>query len=1043
MASSSVATTADTLINLKVNFDGTTRRFKLPLRDLGANVFEEKLRAFLHIPTDTATVVERYSDSATSYVVLHQANVAVYKQLYRAAKAKQKLKLRVTTKPTEPAKDMPAPKPVSIEDEPEEDTKVAQDEPNKETQKEVENETVEPSLPEAPSGVVETVIAPQTNQDFPPFVKQWRARGNPRIHLRRNGDGVEVIDFLGSSATTKPLVTRESPEGSTPAATAQGKSPASLASIMRDLERKQQKILADLKKHDTERVEREEVAAAPKDLSTNRDFLKSSINNFDTWSAQQREALGALKKALACGNSQEYPISSSTTGDDLSGMTDPLRITEAEMAAFNEVATARQREARAKTVNELMAKSAMRLSKAETREPPKPATSATEEKDSKLVSQAVKIQQEFMKRPFTVCCNSCDRAVPEAHFHCSICDEGDFDLCQECVNRGISCHGDGHWLIRRTVVNGEIKCSSTHIAPKSARTPAPKPTTPKQISISAVSSTMSLPINSLGGPVPSDWHSDFNARTCNCCVQEFREDEFVHCTTCDDYDLCKGCFAKNQHGHHPKHGFTPAVKGSVLEHPVSSRLAPGRNVLHNAICDGCDKYVRGIRHKCLDCPDWDYCSDCAKDASFIHPNHRFVSIYEPLADRPFRTSSRATHYGISCDGPLCSSREGSSKYIVGERYKCAVCHDTDFCASCEASPANTHNKTHPLIKFKTPVRHVSVTTTGEHEDGQRLPTMGDRCHRSRTSTQSPEKPASPREKIAATSVQTVVDVQPTEQPIVPSPTHDDSVVIKEEASEAKPTVPVKSSERSPAKADLVAVFKWDTIQDGSILLPNHTFEQTWVLRNEGTVPWPAGCSVKFVGGDYMGAIDPAHPAGIHELVSASESTVCYNPLNPGQEFPFTVLMRTPDRDGKVISYWRLTTPDGVKFGHKLWCDVTVQAPSKPEQVKLQVPDVESETKVEEEETTLTAISESRMIIPKLQHESPSASVLADRQLEAEVETESDTFAPSVDDDDFEDCGQDDWAEESDTGFMTDEEYDILDASDEEFLFEQQKMLSKK
>ncbi|KAI0870329.1 hypothetical protein GGS24DRAFT_475569 [Hypoxylon argillaceum] len=943
MASSSATATADTLISLKVNLNGSTRRFKLPLRDVGANVFEDKVRAFLQIPIDATAVIERYSDSATSYVILTQTNIAVYKQLYRAAKAKQKLKLRVTTEQTEPAKEIPAPKPVTVEDEIEERQSVtepySQSEVQPETQKEPEpepsradNETAKVAVNDAPTGVIETVTAPRTSRDFPSFVKQWRARGNPRIHLRRDTNGIEVIDFLGPSTTAEPLITRDIPEGL---------SSTTLADLMRE-------------------------------------------------------------------------------------------------ACERELATIKRREARAKTMKEFMVKSAARSNRAEPMEFAKSTTPVMKQNEQASKTE-VGDQPECVKLPFTVCCNSCDRAVPEAHFHCSICDEGDFDLCQECVNRGISCYDDGHWLIRRAVIDGDMKCSSTHIAPKSVR-PIPAKTTPSSdVSFSNLACRPRVP------PIPSVWNLDSNARTCNCCVQEFREAEFVHCTTCDDYDLCKSCFAKNQHGHHPKHGFAPAVKGTLLDQHITSRLTPGRNVLHNAICDGCDKYIRGIRHKCLDCPDWDYCSDCVNDASFIHANHRFVAIYEPLGDRPFRASSRATHYGISCDGPLCSARD-SPRYIVGERYKCAVCHDTDFCANCEASPANTHNKTHPLIKFKTPVRHVSVTTTGEHEDGQRLPTMGDRCPRSRASTQSVEKPASPMENIVSTPVQTVVDVQPTEQTVMPVPSQSSAFEIKEEKVEdyvkaPEFPVPVKTS---VANDDLVAVFKWDTIRDGSILPPNHTFEQTWVLRNEGTVPWPAGCAVKFVGGDYMGAIDPAHPAGIHELVSASESTVCYNPLSPGQEFPFTVLMRTPDRDGKVISYWRLTTPDGAKFGHKLWCDVDVLTPRKAEQVKAPVAAVvESDTEVEE--TAPASISESRMIIPKLEHESPSGSIHEGRS-EIEPETGTDTLAPSVgsdNDDDYEDCGgQDDWAEESDNGFFTDEEYDILDASDEEFLFEQQKMLSK-
>ncbi|KAI1273495.1 hypothetical protein F5Y07DRAFT_391270 [Xylaria sp. FL0933] len=973
MASASAAAvpTADTPINLKININGTTRRFKLPLRDLGANVFEDKIRGLLNIPSDTSSVVERYSDSATSYVTLNPANVAVYKQLYRAAKAKQKLKLRVTTTPPQPVQATPGPKPVTVEDEPEEEPKkeekaeeseqAAGVETQQESGKEVETEAAELSTSDA-SGVVETVVAPKVRQEFPTFVKQWRARGNPKIHLRRNGDGVEVIDFLAPSTATEPVTTHNSPEGSTPAAIGKGDSTVSLAHLMRDIESRD--LAAALQKMSIKPDSSEGSASVAKDTSTASANLARNVEE-----AAPAAAANATNMPKPAG------ISKPVLGVDGVGEDNEVKQTEA------------------------------------------PA------------------QQECIKRPFTVCCNSCDRAVPEAHFHCSICDEGDFDLCQDCVNRGITCHGEGHWLIKRTVVDGDIKCSSTHIAPKSIRStpfkPASKPT----------SST--LPPQSRTGLTSSEWTPHFSARTCNCCVQEFREEEFVHCTMCEDYDLCQSCFAKDRHGHHPRHGFVPAVKGTVLDQSVLSRLAPGRDVLHNAICDGCDKYVRGVRHKCLDCPDWDYCSDCAKDASFIHPNHRFVAIYEHLADRPFRTASRATHYGISCDGPLCSTRKGGCRYIVGERYKCAVCHDTDFCANCEASPANTHNKTHPLIKFKTPVRHVSVTTTGEHEDGQRLPTMGDRCHRTRTATQSPDATASLKEKIAATPVQTVVDVQPTEQPtVLPSSDHA-TETVKEEVCETKPSLPVNPKETS-VNEDLVAVFKWDTIQDGSVMPPNHTFEQTWVLRNEGKVPWPAGCSVKFVGGDYMGAVDPAHPAGIHELVSASESTICYNPLHPGQEFPFTVLMRTPDRDGKVISYWRLTTRDGVKFGHKLWCDVDVQTPPKVEEVKPQVSGaVESEIKVEE--ANPTAISESHMIIPKLEHESPSASIFKDSRPEIEVETEADTMSPSAvdDDDDFEDCGQDDWAEDSASGFFTDEEYDILDASDEEFLFEQQKMVSKK
>jgi next-to-BRCA1 protein 1 len=100
-----------------------------------------------------------------------------------------------------------------------------------------------------------------------------------------------------------------------------------------------------------------------------------------------------------------------------------------------------------------------------------------------------------------------------------------------------------------------------------------------------------------------------------------------------------------------------------------------------------------------------------------------------------------------------------------------------------------------------------------------------------------------------------------------------------------------------------------------------------------------------------------------------------------------------------------------------------------------------------EETTMLdsasapEVRESQMIFPKLEKESPVASVHEDAQAEETVRPK----AGHDDADDFEVCAEyDDWVEdESDDGFLTDEEYDILDASDEEYLEQQQRKALKK
>ena len=75
----------------------------------------------------------------------------------------------------------------------------------------------------------------------------------------------------------------------------------------------------------------------------------------------------------------------------------------------------------------------------------------------------------FQSNSFTICCNHCDKTIPDAHWHCSICERGDFDLCQDCVEKGCLCDGEDHWLIKRFVKGGKVINSTTEtIAPKKA-----------------------------------------------------------------------------------------------------------------------------------------------------------------------------------------------------------------------------------------------------------------------------------------------------------------------------------------------------------------------------------------------------------------------------------------------------------------------------------------------------------------------------------------------------------------------------------------------
>ncbi|PHH65553.1 hypothetical protein CDD81_1988 [Ophiocordyceps australis] len=914
----------DAPINLKVIYDGATRRAKMPLREMAPKLLEEQVRAFLHISDDTKIMIERYSDSASAYVMLDSSNLSVYKQLFRAAKAKSKLKLRVSALRSEaPASGARFAAPVK------------------------------PSPKQVP-------LEPLPKPEIPPMVEK------PLPSQAQN---------VASESTEKDRSASEK----APPATVSAPTVAAASEISLPF-----------------RCSGPSTVSSPSRIPT-------AHPSFQTFAKENQNLMMYFDRL---GNAP---------GPDIKPTQPPVAPNQPEIKIQG------------------------------------PGN----------VEQFNKSTKPAMGCGFAVCCNGCQRNISDVHFHCSTCDDGDFDLCPACLDKGATCYVADHWLIRRIIHGGQIVHSTSMILPSKPKLKASVPSpnadtntkpleqtlkaTPQEIKAAAqvisaklrsplfdatASNTNSQPRSTPQNPASWERSSVRNCqRTCNCCVKVLPEKQFLHCNSCKDYDLCLLCFVNGDHGHHPNHEFVPVSSSITMSETVKPKMAPGRGQVHHAICDGCDEYIIGVRHKCLDCPDWDYCVKCIVNAIATHPGHRFAPIYEPLEQSKMCQMDLPVHYGICCDGPLCSSNQACPSYITGTRYKCAVCHDLDYCAACEASPLNDHNNTHPLIKFKTPVRHVNVTTTGERPDGKRMPVMGDR------SPSPPPKilevPRSPPVNNSINVAQTVMDVKPTES----LPAIEGSEKLNVAPLVPKSEIKTALITRGPlVEPDLEADFIRDSVRDGTIMPPNQDFEQTWVLRNSGEFEWPAGCRVRFVGGDYMGLVDSARPASMSELALASESSVCQTTIQPGEEYSFTCRLRTPARSGKIVSYWRLTTESGLKFGHRLWCEVIVHvaasAPAKP------LDALSATDEAADKECQKTTVG--TMIFPKLDGGSETLSSQEKGADDADG-TSSNTCTPG--EAEFDDCSQDDEWDESEE-FLTDEEYDILDASDEEFLEEHQKQTGK-
>ena len=413
---------------------------------------------------------------------------------------------------------------------------------------------------------------------------------------------------------------------------------------------------------------------------------------------------------------------------------------------------------------------------------------------------------------------------------------------------------------------------------------------------------------------------------------------------------------------------------------------------------------------------------------------------------PVSVSNHLQHYGVYCDGPHCATK-GYCSWIVGDRYKCAVCHDFDLCASCEASPLNKHNATHPLIKLRTPVRNVTVQTL----DSESSVPLGDRA----------PSVASSVVGNASTSVQTVAEAQPQREPVpaVPAPIAEENNTeevaekieekTEEKVSEVVEQEPVEEEEQiinERGDVLIIADYVKEVVADGTLYQPGVEFTQTWTLINSGYVTWPAGCTIKFTGGDNM---------------SESEITVTEAKVKTGTSVDFSVKLVAPAPtrrlSRRVISYWGLFTADGVRFGPQLWCDIEVKV-EEVKQLEMVEPKEEineevnedakeDNSKIEDDVVDLIKSHTSQMIFPTLEKESPSNSSvnIAEAPVEvsheevpssaastAAIEEEEELTADQGEDDVISEVySVDELDDELENFISDDEDYEVWEASDDE------------
>ncbi|KAJ0239716.1 Protein NBR1 [Hirschfeldia incana] len=106
------------------------------------------------------------------------------------------------------------------------------------------------------------------------------------------------------------------------------------------------------------------------------------------------------------------------------------------------------------------------------------------------------------------------------------------------------------------------------------------------------------------------------------------------------------------------------------------------------------------------------------------------------------------------------------------------------------------------------------------------------------------------------------------------------------------------------------------VLDGTVVAPSAPFTKIWKMRNNGSLVWPHGTQIVWIGGDRFSS----------SLSVDLQIPVEGVPIN--SELDVKVEFVAPESPGRYISYWRMASSNGAKFGQRVWVLINVDASLK-------------------------------------------------------------------------------------------------------------------
>ncbi|KAH0915657.1 hypothetical protein HID58_030103 [Brassica napus] len=104
------------------------------------------------------------------------------------------------------------------------------------------------------------------------------------------------------------------------------------------------------------------------------------------------------------------------------------------------------------------------------------------------------------------------------------------------------------------------------------------------------------------------------------------------------------------------------------------------------------------------------------------------------------------------------------------------------------------------------------------------------------------------------------------------------------------------------------------VLDGTVFAPSAQFTKIWKMRNNGSLVWPHGTQIVWIGGDRL-----SNSLSVDLQIPVEGAAPIDSELDVKVDFV------APELPGRYISYWRMASSSGAKFGQRVWVLIHVDA----------------------------------------------------------------------------------------------------------------------